>query len=127
MIPQGVIDEQMKRWGELLTPMKIRALASRVHHLASKKTVSNEIGMFVMLIREEVAKHIAAWEKSQSAAERERHALFMVEMFRDASNGATPLHIAGCMKAARTHGFPQLDDYLMQKLEAMDQSWDRSE
>jgi hypothetical protein len=123
MIPQGVIDEQTKHWGELLTPQKIRALASRVHHLADKRRVGNEIGMFVMLVKAAVAERITAWERSQSPSERERHARFMVEMFREARK-SPPTVVASCIRAARSQGFPHLDEYLMQKLEAMGSDWD---
>lgn len=132
MIPQGVIDEQTKHWGDLLTHKKILALASRVHHLNRKGGVKNEIGMFVMLVKAAVGERITAWERSQSPAERERHALFMVELFRcvvASSHGGAPYSpaaIAKMIREAIAHGFPQLDEYLMQKLEAMGSDWNRS-
>jgi hypothetical protein len=127
VIPQGVIDEQTKHWGELLTQRKILALASRVHHLNRKGGVKNEIGMFVMLVKAAVGERIMAWEKQQSPSERERHAAFMVEMLRcAASANATPLEIGGHMRAARERGFPQLDEYVVQKLEAMGDLWERA-
>jgi hypothetical protein len=126
VIPQGVIDEQTKRWGELLTPMKINSIASRVHWLNRKGRVKNETGMFVNMVREAVSERITAWELSQSPSERERHAAFMVEMLRCARQ-SSPREVASCIRAARAQGFPQLDGYLMDRLDAMGESWERTD
>lgn len=126
MIHLGLIDEQIKRYGDLITPQKISSLASRVHWLNRKGKVKNESAMFVSIVRDAVIEAIVAWERKHSPDERERHALFMVEMLRSARQ-EPPCDVARCIRAARSNGFPNLDEYLMDKLEVMGESWDRSD